>query len=80
MCELLSSEITGQNHSHAMRSFSNVRVIVDCTELFVQTHRNQSSCFQIKVYCTDPSGTINSNDKNISHIGWQTKTINEKYC
>ncbi|XP_069122148.1 uncharacterized protein [Argopecten irradians] len=37
LCELPSGEILEQNQSHAMGStFQDVRVILDCTELFVQ--------------------------------------------
>ncbi|KAK6196412.1 hypothetical protein SNE40_001643 [Patella caerulea] len=36
LCELPTRNITEENKSHAMGSYKDVRVILDCTELFVQ--------------------------------------------
>ncbi|CAG2235089.1 unnamed protein product [Mytilus edulis] len=36
LCELPSKEVLNENQSHAMKDFEDVRVIIDCTEIFVQ--------------------------------------------
>ena len=35
-CELLPRDVTSDNQSKAMGQFTDVQVILDCTELFVQ--------------------------------------------